>query len=213
MKVRMGIAVLLAVAAAGWAAGQENASAPAPDAAKGKDKAGTVCAACHGADGNSPIPQNPVLAGQSYDYLYKQLRNFKGEPKQEARNNPVMTAMVATLSDEDMRDLAAYFSSQKAAPKAAVNKDTVELGRKIYRGGIAGRAVAACAGCHGTTGAGVPAEFPRLAGQYAQYTDAQLKAWRSAERANDPNQMMRTVAARLSDAEIAALADYIAGLH
>src|SRR3974390_811372 len=101
MRVRMGIAVLLA-AATGWAAAQETASQAAPDAAKGKDKAATVCAACHGADGNSQIPQNPVLAGQSYDYLYKQLRNFKGEPKQEARNNPVMTAMVATLTDGDM---------------------------------------------------------------------------------------------------------------
>lgn len=211
MKVRLGIAVVLAVAA-GWAAAEETASQPAPDAAKGKDKA-TVCAACHGADGNSQIPQNPVLAGQGYDYLYKQLRNFKGEPKQEARNNPVMTAMVAALTDEDMRNLAAYFSSQSAAPKAAVNKDTVELARNIYRGGIAGRDVAACAGCHGATGAGIPSEFPRLAGQFALYTDAQLKAWRSAERANDPNQMMRMTAARLTDNEIAALADYVAGLH
>jgi len=213
MKVRTGIVALVLLAAAGLAPAEEKASLPAPDAAKGKDKASTVCAACHGADGNSPLAQNPVLAGQGYDYLYKQLRNFKGEPKQEVRANPVMSAMVAALSDEDMRNVAAWFSSQRPVPRAAASKETVELGQRIYRGGIADRSVPACAGCHGVTGAGIPSQYPRLAGQYAQYTDTQLKAWRSADRANDPAQMMRMVAARLSDKEIAAVADYIAGLH
>lgn len=216
MKVLKGIVAALAfLAVTGLALAEEQPSQQAaPDPAKGKEKASTVCAACHGADGNSPIAQNPVLAGQGYDYLYKQLRNFKGEPsKQETRANAVMSAMVATLSDEDMRNIAAYFSSQKALPKAAVSKETVELGRQIYRGGIADRSIPACAGCHGATGAGLPSQYPRLAGQYAQYTDGQLKAWRSAERANDPNQMMRMVASRLNDKEIAALSDYVAGLH
>ena len=215
MKVRAGIAALVILAVTGLAPAQEKAAQPAPpDPAKGKEQAAAVCAACHGADGNSPLAQNPVLAGQGYDYLYKQLRNFKGEPsKQEVRTNPVMSAMVAALSDEDIRNLAAWFSSQQSVPRAAVSKEMVELGQKIYRGGIADRAVPACAGCHGPTGAGLPSQYPRLAGQYAQYTDTQLKAWRSADRANDPNQMMRIVAARLNDKEIAALSDYIAGLH
>jgi cytochrome c553 len=215
MKVLLAIAGLMIAAAAGMATGEENAAPSAqPDPSKGKEKAGQACAACHGVDGNSPIAQNPVLAGQGYDYLYKQLRNFKGEPtKDEARNNPVMSAMVSTLSDDDMRNLAAYFSSQQAAPRAATDKETIELGQKIYRGGIADREVPACAGCHGATGAGVPSQFPRLAGQYAQYTDVQLKAWRSADRANDPNQMMRMIAAKMTDREIAAVADYVAGLH
>src|SRR3974390_262101 len=140
MKVRMAIAAAVLAAAVGMAVGEENPAQPAqPDPAKGKDKATQVCAACHGADGNSPIPQNPVLAGQGYDYLYKQLRNFKGEPKEQLRNNPVMSAMVATLSDEDTRNLAAYFSVQTTAPRAATSKDTIEMGQNIYRGGIPDR--------------------------------------------------------------------------
>ena len=124
-----------------------------------------------------------------------------------------MTAMVAALSDEDMRNVAAYFAAQTPAPRAATSKETLDLGRQIWRGGIADRDIPTCAGCHGANGAGLPAQYPRLAGQYATYTDTQLKAWRSAERANDQNRMMRAIAAKMNDQEIAAVADYAAGLH
>lgn len=185
-----------------------------PDVAKGQAIASTVCAACHGSDGNSPTPANPKLAGQIPEYTYKQLNNFKAAPGKEAeRKNPIMAGMVANLSSEDMRNLAAYFGRQTQSPGFAKNKETIELGRKIWRAGIADRGVAACAGCHGPAGAGLPSQYPRLAGQYAEYTEAQMKAWRSGERANDPNRMMRSIAAKLTDREIAAVSDYIAGLR
>jgi cytochrome c553 len=216
MNVRMAIAVLAAAAMTSLAFAEEAKSPQAaqPDPAKGREKATQVCGACHGLDGNSLIPQNPSLAGQGADYIYKQLMNFKGLPKKdEARNNAVMGAMVATLTEQDMRDVAAYFSMQTPAGRAAMNKASLELGQSIWRGGVAERGIPACAGCHSPNGAGIPATFPRLAGQSPDYTDAQLKAWRSGERANDPNKMMRMGAANLNDREIAALADYIAGLH
>ena len=173
-----------------------------------------VCAACHGADGNSAQPANPNLAGQHADYTLKQLVNFKSQGDKPAeRSNPIMAGMVANLSAEDMRNLAAYFENQKPRPRTARDPQLVKLGQTIYRGGVAARGVAACTACHGPSGAGVPAQFPRLAGQYADYTAAQLKAFRAGERANDPNRMMRTLAEKLSDREIAALAEYIAGLR
>lgn len=184
------------------------------DLSKAQQIATQVCAACHGADGNSTLAVNPVLSGQHADYTQKQLMNFKfqgGRPAE--RPNAVMAGMAATLSADDMRNLAAYFEIQKPKPRAARDPELVKLGQAIYRGGILSRNVAACSACHGPNGAGVPAQFPRLAGQFAEYTAAQLKAFRSGERANDPNRTMRTVAERLSDKEIAAVAEYIAGLR
>jgi cytochrome c553 len=184
------------------------------DAAKAQVIANQICAACHAADGNSPIPANPKLAGQFAEYLHKQLANFKAAAGKKAdRSNPVMAGMVARLSPEDMRNLAVYFAGQAAKPGAAKSKDLVALGQKIYRGGVAAKGVAACASCHGPNGAGMPSQYPRLSGQHAEYVEVQLKAFRSGERANDPNASMRTVAGKLSDREIQAVADYIAGLR
>ena len=184
------------------------------DAAKAQGIVNQVCAACHAADGNSQIAVNPKLASQIPEYLYKQLTNFKAAAGKKAeRENPVMAGMVANLSPEDMRNLAAYFASQTAKLGAAQSKDLVALGQRIYRGGIASEGVAACASCHGPNGAGMPAQYPRLSGQHAEYIGAQLKAFRSGVRANDPNESMRGVAGRLSDREIEAVADYIAGLR
>lgn len=180
----------------------------AGDAAKGSTIATTVCVACHGADGNSVMTMNPKLAGQHPEYLTKQLKNFKsGE-----RKNAVMSGMVATLTDEDMVNLGAYFGSQKAKGAAAKENGPGSLGEKIYRGGLPGVGVPACASCHGPKGAGIPVQFPRLAGQHAEYTVNQLKTFRTGERANDAAQMMRMIAAKLSDQEISAVADYIQGL-
>lgn len=184
------------------------------DSAKAQSIVTQVCAACHGADGNSAIPANPSLAAQHPEYTLKQLANFKpGNGKPAERANAVMTGMVANLSTEDMANLALYFAGQKAKPRAASDPDLVKLGREIYRGGILGKNVAACAACHSPNGAGIPAQYPRLAGQHAEYIEAQLKAFRSGDRANDANGMMRTVAARLSDVEIKALAEYVSGLR
>jgi cytochrome c553 len=181
----------------------------AGDPAKGQAIVGKVCAACHGFDGNSFLPANPSLAGQHEDYLLKQLTEFKSG----ARNNAVMAGMVANLSAEDMRNLAAYYASQKPKQMGAKDKDLVAQGRKLYRGGNAANGVAACAGCHSPNGAGIPAQYPRLASQHADYVAAQLKAFRAGERANDPNQMMQSTAVKLTDKEIAALSEYISGLH
>ncbi len=169
-----------------------------------------VCAACHAADGNSASPVNPVLAGQHADYVAKQLADFKGNTE---RKNPVMLGMSASLSPQDMKNLGAYFEAQKPKTRAAKDPALVKIGQQIYRGGIMAKGVAACASCHGPNGAGIPAQFPRVAGQYPEYTAAQLHGFRAGERANDPNGMMRTVAAGLSDREIKAVSEYIAGLR
>ncbi len=180
----------------------------AGDAVKGKATASTVCAACHGADGNSMIPMYPKLSGQHPEYIAKQLANFKsGE-----RNNAIMGGMAAGLSPEDMANLGAYFGSQVNNGGTAKTNGAGSVGEKIYRGGILGVGVPACASCHGANGAGVPVQFPRLAGQHADYTVAQLKAFRAGERANDAAKMMRMIAAKLSDQDMAAVADYIQGL-
>jgi len=186
----------------------------AADLAKAQQIATRVCAVCHGTDGNSTLATNPVLAGQHAEYTLKQLTNFSSrDGKPAERPNAVMSGMVATLSTEDVRDLAAYFQSQTPAPRLARDAGLVRLGQAIYRGGILSKNVAACSSCHGPNGAGVPSQFPRLAGQFADYTAAQLRAFRSGERANDPNRMMRAVADKLSDREIAAVAEYISGLR
>jgi cytochrome c553 len=185
------------------------------DAAKGQTIATQVCAACHGQDGNSVAPVNPKLAAQIPDYVAKQLANFKpaAADKPAERVSAVMVGFAATLSPDDMRNVAAYYASQTLKPEKARSKDTIELGQRIYRAGIAEKGVAACAACHGPRGEGVPAQYPALGGQFADYIDAQLKAFRSGERANDPNKTMRMTAAKLTDAEIKAVADYIAGLR
>lgn len=180
------------------------------DPAKAQQIVTTVCAACHAADGNSASPANPVLAGQHADYIAKQLADYKANKE---RKNPVMLGMAATLSPQDMQNLGAYFEAQKPKTRAAKDPALVKLGQQIYRGGIMNKGVAACASCHGPSGAGIPAQFPRVAGQYAEYTVAQLLGFRAGERANDPNRMMRAIAARLSDAEIKAVSEYMAGLR
>jgi cytochrome c553 len=185
-----------------------------PDLTKAQQLASQVCGACHAADGNSAQPANPVLAGQHAEYTLKQLTNFKpqnGKPAE--RPNPIMAGMVANLSSEDMSSLAAYFQMQKPAPRAARDAALVKAGQAIYRGGILSKNVAACTACHGPGGAGVPAQFPRIAGQFPEYTAAQLRAFRSGERTNDPNRMMRAIAERLSDREISEVAEYISGLR
>ena len=203
---------LLAAVSAGLVATSH--SALAADPAKAKTIVTTVCAACHNADGNSSIAVNPKLAGQQADYIYKQLRNFKGaEGKPPERTNAIMNGMAAGLSDDDMKNLAAYFSDQKRKPEAAKNRETIEYAQKLYRAGDATKGLPACAACHGPTGAGMPAQFPLIAGQFPEYTESQLKGFRAGERANDPNSMMRLVAIKMTDAEIKAVSDYIAGLR
>ena len=185
-----------------------------PDLAKGQTIASKLCAACHGADGNSPTPANPKLAGQAAEYLEKQLHNFKAaQGKKPERDNAVMAGMVANLSPEDMRNVAAYYASQKPKGGVARSRELVFVGQKLYRGGNAATGLPACAGCHGPNGAGVPAQYPRLAGQYAEYTAAQLKIFHDGQRANDTNRMMRAIAAKMSDSEMLAVSDYIAGLR
>ncbi len=205
------MAILLATSLVTHAS--EEAAAKA-DPAKGKVIAESICVACHGADGNSMVPANPILAGQVEEYIHKQLTNFKSvDGKPAARNNPIMAGMAATLSDEDMKNVAAWFASQKIKPAAAKDEAKIEMGQKLWRQGNFEKGVPACAGCHGPAGAGLPAQFPRLAGQYPEYTEAQLKSFRNAERANDPAKMMRIIAAKLSDAEISAVAEFAAGLR
>ena len=185
-----------------------------PDLAKAKQIASTVCVACHGADGNSPSPVNPILAGQGSEYLLKQLIEFKSvDGKPALRNNPIMAGMTAALSPEDMQSLAVYFSQQKLKPATAADATLVEAGKSLWRKGDFERGVPACAGCHGPAGAGIPAQFPRLAGQYPEYIDLQLKNFRIGERSNDAAMMMRNIAEKLSDKQIKAVADYAAGLR
>jgi cytochrome c553 len=198
------------------AAGAAEAQQPAkPDAAKGAtlyDSGDTArglpaCLSCHGANGNSTIAANPKLSNQIDAYTHKQLVDFT-TPN---RAHPVMTTYAKMLTDEEKRNVAAYLAVQKVKPGAAKNKDTIELGRKIYRGGIAEKGVAACASCHGAAGAGIPVQYPRLAGQQQDYTVTQLVNFRTGARKNSPQ--MSTLAQRLSDDEMKAVADYIAGLR
>jgi cytochrome c553 len=166
----------------------------------------TACVACHGAAGKSTIGQNPSLAGQHEAYIHKQLVNFKGPE----RNNPVMTTIAKAMTEDDIKNVAAYLDMQKPAAGAAKNKDTVELGKKIYRAGIAEKNVPACAACHSANGAGIPNQYPRLSGQHQEYTAAQLISFRNGTRKN--SEPMTTIARRMSDDEMQAVADYIAGL-
>ena len=183
------------------------AKAAKPDLAKGEASFAGACAACHGADGNSGTSVNPILAQQHPQYLVKQLQEFKSGK----RANAVMSGMAATLSDEDMKNVAYWLHSKTAKPGFAKDKELVALGERIYRGGIADRQVAACAGCHSPNGAGIPAQYPRLGGQHADYLSAQLSGFRDGLRKN--NLQMSQVAAKLNDREIKAVSDYIAGLR
>ena len=192
-----------------------NTAAAKPDLAKAKQTADQICAACHGADGNSPSPANPNLAGQQAAYITLQLEHFKSG----VRNNPIMAGMVATLTPDDMQALGIYFSQQK--PKAAGIKDR-ELalaGQKLYRGGNIASGLPACAACHSPDGAGIPSRYPRLGGQHADYALAQLKAFKAGERGMDKGgkdvngRVMAQVAARLSDQEMQALVQYASGLY
>ncbi|MEO6353683.1 MAG: c-type cytochrome [Burkholderiaceae bacterium] len=165
-----------------------------------------ACVSCHGAAGNSTISLNPKLAAQHDAYLHKQLVDFTGA----TRNNAVMTGFAKALSDEDMKNIAAYLSAQKPGSGAAKNKDTIEAGKKIYRAGIAGANIPACAGCHSPSGAGIPAQYPRIGGQHQDYTAAQLIGFRSGTRSNSVQ--MTAIAKRMTDDEIKAVSDYVAGL-
>lgn len=207
------MAALMAAAAVAHA--NEPAKAPYKgDAAKGQAIGASICAACHNADGNSTISANPKLAGQNADYLYKQMTNFKSiDGKQPERVNAIMNGMIAPFNDEQLRDLAAYFSSQKQKGEITKNRETMALGQKIFRAGNMAKGLPACAGCHGPAGAGIPAQFPRIGGQFAEYLEVQLKAFQSETRTNDPNKMMRMIALKMTDVEIKAVADYIAGLR
>lgn len=214
MLKSFGFALSLTLVSASALASDEK-TAPKADIAAGKTVATQVCAACHGADGNSVIAVNPKLAGQHPEYLYKQLMNFRskdGQPPERA--NAIMGALASGLSEADMRNVSAYYASQTQTPeKAKGNRDSIELGQRLWRGGDLEKGLPACAGCHGPAGAGMPAQYPRIAGQHAEYTEAQLKYFRVAERANDPAKMMRMIAVKMTDAEIKAVSDYAAGLR
>ncbi|MCW8093450.1 c-type cytochrome [Alteromonas sp. ASW11-130] len=185
------------------------------DAAAGKEKAAT-CAACHGPDGNSVIEANPKLAGQHPNYLVKQLQEFKLASQtggEEGRNSAVMNSMAAPLSLQDMEDIAAYYSNQEATPGATL-EEYIEPGEALYRGGDEDRGITACIACHGPSGNGMQlAGFPDISGQHAAYTAAQLNAFKDGMRTNDMNGMMRDIAQKLTDEDIAILASYISGLH
>jgi len=199
----------LLFAASSWA----NIPAPAPaakgDAAKAQKIVSDVCAACHTSDGNSTNPGYPALAGQSPEYIAKQLHDFKSG----ARKNAIMAPNAAKLSEEDMLNLAAYFSAQQPKPRQAKDASLIAEGQKIYKGGNAGSGVPACASCHGPSGAGIPTQFPRLAGQHSKYALSQLRNFRSGDRANDGGKMMQVIARKLTDQEMKAVAEYINGLR
>jgi len=198
------VAALSLVAAFGWSA----AAFAAGSAEAGQAKSAT-CMACHGMDGNSPNPEWPNLAGQHAPYIMQQLKAFKAGQRQ----NDLMSPMAMILSDEDMADLAAYFSAQ-AARGGETEPSKLTLGQRVYRSGNVDGGVMACAGCHGPAGRGNPlAGYASIQGQHATYVAAQLRAYKAGQRATDPNQMMRNVAAQLSDEEIDAVASYVQGLR
>lgn len=219
---RLGFGVALVAAAFGALSVQAQTDTPSrPDAARGEqlyvngDAARniTACIACHGAQGNSTSPLNPILAGQHAGYTYKQLRDYQvaSGAAVPARVNGVMNAIAAPLTSQDMRDIAAYLEAQTKVPSAASNPEYAELGQRIWRAGVPSKAIPACAACHGPAGSGIPNQYPRLAGQYAEYTAAQLIAWRAGERKN--NVAMEQISYRMSDLEIRAVSDFIAGLR
>lgn len=207
MKLNMLLA-LAGVAIAGSALANQAQPVAKADPAKAKAIVEQVCAACHGADGNSVAAANPSLAGQHPEYLQKQLTEFKSGK----RANPIMMGMAATLSDDDMRNVAAYFSQQTAKTRDAVgDKAVIARGKAVYKGGIADAKVPACMACHGPAGAGIPGQYPKLGAQHAGYIETQMLAFKKKERANNP--VMNDIAARMSDADIKAVASFISGLR
>jgi cytochrome c553 len=209
--------LLAAVVASAWPAAAVLAQSPAgkPDLAKAQGIVKDVCSACHGMDGNSPSPANPSLAGMPAEYITLQLMHFKAG----IRVNPVMQGMSATLSPEDMKNLGIYFSRQTPKGLAAKDAALVKAGQKLYRGGEKEAGIPACAACHAPDGAGVPKNYPRLAGQHADYTYTQLKAFKAGERGADKDgkdvngRIMATIAAKMTDAQMRALAEYTSGLR
>lgn len=206
--------LLAAATACLWPAAAAGQAAK-PDLAKAREIATQVCAACHGADGNSTAAVNPSIAGQPADYITLQLEHFKSG----VRDNAVMKGMVAALSPADMKALGMYFSQQKAKTRAAKDAALVVAGQKLFRAGDPATGVPACSACHSPDGAGIPKNYPRLAGQYSEYTYAQLQAFKKGERGNDKGgkdtngRVMATVAAKLTDAQMKAVAEYAAGLR
>jgi cytochrome c553 len=210
------LASVLPVLATSARAADAPVPAPAkPNLAKAKDIVASLCVSCHGADGNSPLAINPVLAGQGADYITRQLQHFKAG----IRVNPIMQGMVASLTPEDMTALGIYFSQQKPKGLKAKDPTLATAGQALYRGGNAGSGVPACAACHAPDGAGVPKNYPRLAGQHADYTYAQLKAFKAGERGADKDgkdvngRIMGAIAQRMTDAEMKAVADMSQGLY
>jgi cytochrome c553 len=199
---------VIAVLAAAFIGLMPNLLLAQGDAAAGQAKS-ALCGSCHGVDGNSPLAMNPKLAGQNARYMVKQLQDFKSG----ARAGAIMASMVLSLSDQDMEDIAAWYSSQQPTIQGA-DPESIELAERLYRAGNAEIAVAACSACHSPTGKGnAPAGFPSLSGQHAEYTLQQLKDFRSGVRQNDGSEMMRTVVERLTDKELEALASYVSGLN
>ena len=207
MKPESRLLCLLALAFVAAMPHAAETAASAPEPAKGAAISTSVCAACHTSDDSRGTAANPIIQGQHPDYLVKQLTEFKAGK----RDNAVMKAMASPLSEADMKNVAAFYASKQPKPGFAKNKELVSVGEKIYRGGIGDRSVPACSGCHGPSGAGIPAQYPRLAGQHADYVEAQLVAFRGGVRRNNP--AMAAVAAKLNDREIKAVADYVAGLR
>ena len=207
LNVILAGAALASFAVTGFASEAVAPAAAKADLAKGEASFNGVCAACHGPEGNSVIPVNPKLAQQHPDYMVKQLTEFKAGK----RENAVMLGMSAALSEDDMKNIAAWLTTKKATPGESKDKEAAALGAKIYKGGIADRQIPACAGCHSPNGAGIPAQYPRLKGQHADYAVAQLTAFRDGVRNN--SLQMTQIAAKLNDREIKAVSDYIAGLQ
>jgi cytochrome c553 len=201
------IAAVVAVTSVSAFAAEAKPTVAKPDLAKGEASYGAVCAACHGVDGNSGTPAYPKLSQQHPEYLVKQLQEFKSDK----RSNAIMKGFASMLSDDDMKNISYWLATKKAKPGTAKDKELVTLGERIYRGGIADRQVPACAGCHSPNGAGIPAQYPRLSGQHADYAVAQLTAFRDGVRKN--SLQMTQIAAKMNDREIKAVADYVAGLR
>lgn len=206
-------AIAFALLLAGTATAQAEDGTPYLDGGdpESGESLSQTCTACHGPDGNSPEAQWPNIAGQHASYTFKQLKDFKAG---EERSNSQMAGIVADLSEEEMRDLAAYYAEQPQKTMGAADEERVERGEKIYLGGIPNKGVAACVACHGPRGRGSPAaNYPDVGGQYAQYLITQLEHFRSGERANDRASMMRSLASEMSDEEIRAVSEYMAGLN
>ena len=209
--------LLLVAVIGGWpvAVALAQGQSGKPDLAKAQTLVNQVCAACHGTDGNSASSLNPSIAGQLAEYITLQLAHFKAG----IRENPVMQGMAATLTPEDMKALGVYFSQQKPKGLAAKDAALVRAGQKLYRGGDAAAGVPACAACHSPSGAGIPKNYPRLAGQYADYTYAQLKAFKAGERGADKDDkdingsIMVTIASKMTDAQMKSAAEYTSGLR